>query len=53
MVKKCTDVYDKSHFKFNREISQKYKNLFVDDFKEAIKQRGEDIAGQIYSLTKI
>lgn len=53
MRSKCLEIYDKSHFKFNNEISLNYKNLFIDDYKEAIKQRGEDIAEQLYEITKI
>lgn len=50
---KCLEIYDNSHFKFNKEISSKYKDIFIDDYKEAIKQRSEDISGQIYFMTKI
>lgn len=50
---KCTEIYDKSHFKFNKEISLKYGDIFIDDYKEAIKQRGQDIAEQLYIMTKI
>ncbi len=50
---KCSEIYEKSHFKFNKDISLKYKDIFAIDFKEAIKQRGQDVAEQIYSITKI
>lgn len=53
MKKKCIEIYNKSHFKFNKEISSKYQDIFIDDYKEAIKQRGEDISEQIYLITKI
>lgn len=53
MTLKCSQIYDSSHLKFNKLISSQYKDLFIDDFKEAIKQRGQDIAEQIYLMTKI
>ncbi len=49
---KSLQIYDKSHFQFNREITL-YKNIFIDDYKEAIKQRGQDIAEQIYAISKL
>lgn len=53
MDSKCSQIYDLSHFKFNKLISSQYKEIFIDDYKEAIKQRGQDIAEQIYLMTKI
>lgn len=53
MQNKCLEIYDKSHFKFNKEISSKYKDIFIDDYREAIKQRGQDISEQIYNMTKV
>lgn len=53
MKKKCSEIYNNSHFKFNKNISLKYEDIFVLDFKEAIKQRGQDIANQIYDMTRI
>lgn len=53
MQDKCSQIYDKSHFRFNKEISSEYKDIFIDDFKIAIKRRGKDVAEQIYKMTKI
>lgn len=53
MELKCEEIYNKSHFLFNREISINFKDLFIDDYKEAIKQRGEEIAEMVYKMTKI
>ncbi|MBI5134228.1 MAG: DUF262 domain-containing protein [Candidatus Taylorbacteria bacterium] len=53
LEKKCTEVYKNSHFKFNKEIESKYKDIFNIDWRLAIEQRGRDIAGEIYTLTKI
>ncbi|MFA6992091.1 MAG: DUF262 domain-containing HNH endonuclease family protein [Candidatus Gracilibacteria bacterium] len=53
MAAKCKEIYQKSHFSFNRDLESKYKDLFEEDWKLAIEQRGKDIAAELYKMSKI
>lgn len=50
---KCAEIYDNSHFLFNREIEMKYRDLFVEDWMMAIDQRGKDIARELFDMTEV